>query len=156
VLMDTVARPFRFLPPAVLEGARKLIESGGMAALFQLLKASPRPRPPSHARWMQAIGEEEYWARIEAKIVAMDPAAWLGLGGQDFGGVLDRLGEIRCPTTVMVGAEDVVFLEPTAEMVAAIPGAHAVTIPDAAHSPQFENRSAWLAAIRAHLERARG
>jgi hypothetical protein len=27
-------------------------------------------------------------------------------------------------------------------------------IPDAAHSPQDENRAAWLAAIRAHLAAA--
>jgi pimeloyl-ACP methyl ester carboxylesterase len=40
-------------------------------------------------------------------------------------------------------------------MAKAIPGARHVVIPDAAHSPQVENREAWLAAIRAHLAWAR-
>jgi pimeloyl-ACP methyl ester carboxylesterase len=30
-----------------------------------------------------------------------------------------------------------------------------VVVPDAAHSPQAENEEAWLAAIHAHLDRAR-
>jgi pimeloyl-ACP methyl ester carboxylesterase len=40
-------------------------------------------------------------------------------------------------------------------MARAIPGARHVVIDDAAHSPQLENPDAWLAAVLAHLERAR-
>ena len=155
VLMDTVARPFRFFPPALLAMAGKLIRSVGMEAVFEFLKRSPRPHPPSHLRWREAIGEDVYWDRIRAKIVAMDPAAFSGLGGQPFDGVLEQLPRITCPTTVLVGAEDTVFLAPTEEMADAIPGARKVVIEDAAHSPQLENPTAWLAAIRAHLEWAR-
>jgi pimeloyl-ACP methyl ester carboxylesterase len=65
--------------------------------------------------------------------------------------VADRLGEIRCPTLVMVGAEDVPFLKAASEMTAGIRGARQVVIPDAAHQPQLENPDAWLDAIRDHL-----
>ena len=41
-------------------------------------------------------------------------------------------------------------------MARAIPGAQHVVIEGAAHSPQLENQEAWLAAVLAHLERARG
>ena len=38
-------------------------------------------------------------------------------------------------------------------MAETIPGAELVVIPDAGHSPQFENGPAWLAALRAFLAR---
>ena len=38
-------------------------------------------------------------------------------------------------------------------MAEAIPGAELAVIPDAAHSPQFENPDAWWAALSGFLER---
>lgn len=156
VLMDTVARPFRLLPPALVEGARPLIAERGMAGLFEVLRRADRPRPPAALRFEETLGSERYWARIEAKLLAMDPAAWLALGGAAFDGVLDRLAEIRCPTLVLVGEQDVVFLALAEELERGIPGAHRVVIPDAAHSPQHENPDAWFEAVRAHLAGVRG
>jgi pimeloyl-ACP methyl ester carboxylesterase len=40
-------------------------------------------------------------------------------------------------------------------MANTIPGAELVTIPFAAHCPQYENADAWRRAIDAHLARAR-
>ena len=65
--------------------------------------------------------------------------------------VLGELGRIRCRTTVLVGEHDGPFVEPSAKMAKAIPGARLVTIPDAAHCPQYENAAAWRAAIDSHL-----
>lgn len=66
-----------------------------------------------------------------------------------------HVAEIRVPTLVVIGAEDVPFLRPSREVAKGIGGAAHEIVPDAAHSPQLENRDVWLAAIRAHLRRAR-
>ena len=156
VLMDTVARPFRLLPPQVLDGSRALIEAEGMLGLFQMMRGARRPRAKASFRFEETIGSEAYWGRIQAKLLNMDPAAFLGFGGTNLDGVVDRLPEIRCACLVIVGEQDVVFLEPSDELVAGIPGARRVTIPDAAHSPQHENPDAWFEAISAHLLAVRG
>jgi pimeloyl-ACP methyl ester carboxylesterase len=64
---------------------------------------------------------------------------------------LDQLRSVRCPTLVIVGVQDETFLEPSRALASAIPGARLVEIDDAGHSPQFENPSAWLAALEAFL-----
>jgi pimeloyl-ACP methyl ester carboxylesterase len=160
ILMDTSPRPLplRFSEKAraaILEAIRAL----GMAALVKGVRemAARMPTPPSVLRARQRMGEDAAWQRIEKKLLAMDPVAWetLGRAISDHASAVDRLGEIRCPTLVLVGAEDAPFLAPSDELERGIPGAHRVTIPDAAHSPQLENPARWLEAIRAHLERAR-
>jgi 2-succinyl-6-hydroxy-2,4-cyclohexadiene-1-carboxylate synthase len=156
VLMDTIARPIRFLPPAVVEGGRAVIEARGMQGLFELARSPKIPRPEAFLRFARTFGEERFWERVRAKLVAMDPAAWLAFGSTHFDGVHDRLGEIRCPTLVMVGEQDTVFLAPADELAAGIPGARRLTIAGAAHSPQHENADAWFEAVRAHLLAVRG
>jgi pimeloyl-ACP methyl ester carboxylesterase len=88
----------------------------------------------------------------------MDPEAFavLSLELVDQAPLTARLGALRCPTTVIVGEEDVGFLRPAEELAAAIHGAELVRIPDAAHSPQIESPATWFAAIAAHLRRVRG
>ena len=112
---------------------------------------------PSTRRAIEAMGAEIWWARIQAKLEDMDPAAFQSLSRELWQqeSMLPRLGEIRCPTTVIVGTEDLPFLEPTTELTAGIPGAVRVDIPDAAHSPQLENPEPWIDAIRSHLDRVR-
>lgn len=52
---------------------------------------------------------------------------------------IGRLGEVRCPTLVVVGAEDVPPVLSTAKLLASgISGAREVIIPDAAHLPNME------------------
>jgi len=48
---------------------------------------------------------------------------------------------------VLVGAEDHAFLDVSHAMADVIPGAQLVVVPDAGHSPQFENPPAWFAAV---------
>jgi pimeloyl-ACP methyl ester carboxylesterase len=156
VLMDTVARPFRLIPPQMLEPALEFIRSQGMQALAKVLRGGRGlPRPPAAVAAEEAMGSERWWSRIEAKLANMDPAAYEGIGGANHPGVVERLGEIACPTLVMVGEQDAVFLGLADELEAGIPGARRITIPRAAHSPQLENPDAWLTAIREHLVRAR-
>ena len=161
VLMDTAAGP-------IASGVRKMFEVGGkiareqgMAALFAAMRAQMTgdpDRPAAARRAEETMGPARYWERVRAKIEAMDPEAFATLGPllTNHQGVEDRLAEIRCPTTVVVGAEDAAFLAPSRTLEARIRGAKRVEIPGAAHSPQIENAEPWLAAIRDHLARARG
>ena len=88
----------------------------------------------------------------------MDPAAYgpLGLAMVDQVPVSGRLGEIACPTTVLVGVDDTEFLEGADALLDGISGAVRADIPEAGHHPQMENPKAWCAAVREHLARARG
>ena len=160
VLMDTAAEPISRAARPFFEASAKLARESGMEALFEVGRkaAALTPRPPAVVRSVERLGEDAYWERLRAKLVAMDPVAFatLGLGLVEDRGVLDRLGEIRCPTTVVVGAQDAPFRRPAELLAERISGARLVVIDDAAHSPQLENPDAWLEAISAHLDRARG
>lgn len=161
VLMDTSPRPVNMrFTEQMRAGIAALAREQGMGALATAMReiASRNPdAPPSAKRAEARMGSEVFWTRVRNKLEAMDPAAWDGLSrtlGEQVS-VADRLGEIRVPTLVIVGAEDKPFLKPSDEMERGIPGAVRVTVPDAAHSPQLENPEAWSAAIHAHLARAR-
>jgi pimeloyl-ACP methyl ester carboxylesterase len=64
---------------------------------------------------------------------------------------LDDLSAITCPTLVMVGEQDTPFLDASKSMAATISNAELVVIPDAGHSPQFENPDTWIEAITTFL-----
>jgi pimeloyl-ACP methyl ester carboxylesterase len=159
VLMDTSARPMPLpMPEPARAAIAKLVHEQGVAALLPAMRQRPvLGQPPSMLRTIERMGAEVFWSRIQRKLEAMDPVAWtelLGVLGR-CEPAADRLAEIRCPTLVLVGAEDEPFLAPADELERGIPGARRVTIEDAAHSPQLENPPAWLAAIRSHLARVR-
>src|SRR5690606_20008370 len=161
ILMDTAAGPVLRDARPVLEAAAKVAREAGMEALFELSRAGfagQARRAPAMARCVERMGEARFWARMRAKPLAMDPIAFATLGPLlcAHEGIEARLGEIRCPTTVLVGAQESPPLRAGAEALAAgIPGARLVVIEDAAHSPQLENPDAWLAAVLAHLDAAR-
>jgi len=160
VLMDTAPGPIDPAARRFFEVAAKIARESGMEALAAVSRAAAERdpnRPPAVRRTIQRIGPDAWWPRQRAKLLAMDPAAFATLGAQltDHASVEDRLAEIRCPTLVLVGAQDAPFLAPSERMAGAIPGAHHAVIDHAAHSPQLESPEAWLGAILAHLERAR-
>jgi pimeloyl-ACP methyl ester carboxylesterase len=158
VLMDTTPRELQ-LPQKMVERSARLAREQGTGALGAAMRAAASQgrgmHGPASLRLMDEMGFDVYWDRVQAKLDAMDPAAFAALDGGR-GSVVDRLGEIGCPTLVMVGEQDLPFLEPSDELEKGIPGARRVTIPEAAHSPQLENPEAWLSAVREHLEAARG
>jgi pimeloyl-ACP methyl ester carboxylesterase len=68
------------------------------------------------------------------------------------GGIYEELGNVRVPTLVLVGEEDVATPPPKAERIcAAIRGGRLVRIPRAGHSSTIENPAAVNAAIDAFL-----
>jgi 3-oxoadipate enol-lactonase len=69
--------------------------------------------------------------------------------------VNDRLGEIRCPTLVLVGDEDVADMTAIAAHVAgSVNGARLVRLPDAAHLPSLERANEVNALLLAFLRAA--
>jgi pimeloyl-ACP methyl ester carboxylesterase len=66
--------------------------------------------------------------------------------------VNDRLGEIRCPTLVIVGDEDVADMRAIAAHVAdSVSGARLVHVPEAAHLPSLERAGEVNALLLAFL-----
>jgi pimeloyl-ACP methyl ester carboxylesterase len=61
------------------------------------------------------------------------------------------LAALREPTLVLVGDQDREFLGGCRAIAETVPGARLVVIPDAGHSPQFENPPVWRAALTSFL-----
>lgn len=158
VLMDTSPEPIALMPVAMMQAGAKLGREQGMGRLFEMLRQGADGHRPEAMRRTEAhMGPDRYWGRIRAKIEAMDPEAMQGLAAvlAEHTPATPRLGEIACPTLVIVGEQDAPFLAPSRRMAEAIPGATLAVVPQAAHSPQLENQAAWLAAVREHLQRSR-
>jgi pimeloyl-ACP methyl ester carboxylesterase len=160
LLMDTAAEPIARDARRFFEVSAKIAREQGMEALHEMARGAAERdpnRPASVRRYVERTGADRFWARIRAKQLSMDPEAFATLGPMltDHEGVADRLGEIRCPTTVLVGEDDRAFLKPAEVLAQGIPGARHAVIEGAAHSPQLENPDAWLDVVLAHLERAR-
>jgi 2-succinyl-6-hydroxy-2,4-cyclohexadiene-1-carboxylate synthase len=131
-----------------------------MQGLHEIIRKGAGPgdrRTPPDRRLEQEWGADRYWARVRRGFTSMDVEAFEALGIELGAGepTTARLGEIDCPTTVLVGAMDTPFLATSRAMHGAIRGSQLVVIPDGGHSPQLEAPAAWLAAIEAHLQRAR-
>ena len=126
--------------------------SGSVKALVGIMKAMPVSPAVQHG--IDFLGEVEHWARIQEKLEQMDPLAFMALR-RELGqatAVTGQLKAIACPTTVLVGEADSVFIQPSKDMAAVIPGANLQVIAGAAHCPQYENASAWRTVINGHLD----
>jgi pimeloyl-ACP methyl ester carboxylesterase len=158
--MDTSARAPDGFPRAPVAAAGTIARAEGMENLAALLKAraADDPRRPAAAKRLEAeMGSERFWERHHRRLTAMDPEAFATLGVMlvDQAPVTARLGEIGCPTLVIVGEQDVPFRRPAEEFVERISNSTCCVIPDAAHSPQLENPAVWFGAVRGHLLRVR-
>jgi pimeloyl-ACP methyl ester carboxylesterase len=154
ILMDTAAEPLTVFPPAVREQLAKDVRANGCASRLHMLRSLPAS--DAQKRGVDFLGETEHWRRIELKLDQMDPEAWVAFGGEiaNLPAVLPRLPAIKTTTTIICGEADIPFVEPSGRMAKAIPNARLVTIPLAAHSPQYENAQAWREAVDGHLARA--
>ena len=150
LLMDTASAPLD-LPGSGAGATTNPLLQLGAKGLVDMMKAMPVSPEVQHG--IDFLGEAEHWARIQEKLEQMDPAAFMALRRElgQAAAVTQRLAAITCPTTVLVGAADKVFIQPSKAMAAVIPGASLAVIAAAAHCPQYENASAWRASIDAHL-----
>jgi pimeloyl-ACP methyl ester carboxylesterase len=153
LLMDTAAEPLTLFPAALRDKlVAEVLEKG---CAFRLDTMRHMPMSDAAARGVDYLGSDEHWRRIELKLNQMDPYAWAGLSDEMSSqkSLLEQLGNIHCPTTVLVGEFDTPFVEPSGRMAQAIPNARLETIAFAAHCPQYENADAWRSAVSRHLQR---
>jgi 3-oxoadipate enol-lactonase len=108
-------------------------------------------------RWFTAAyraAHPDVMARIGTMIAATPPAGYIGwahaIPNID---VTNRLGEIRCPTLVIAGAEDPSTPPALQEIITAvIPGARLEIIPSAAHLANIEQEAIFNTLIGEFLD----
>lgn len=151
ILMDTSAWSFQ-MPDA---DTRKIIED--FMGSFDPADGLPDLTLPNPEDALIAERAPQKWQ--DEKLVmsaAFDPYALKALGGELFGpaaSVRDRLNEVTCPVTVLVGELDHPFVDQAPELAAEVKDGRCVVIPGAYHSPQLTHQDEWRRAIGDHLGR---
>lgn len=149
VLVDTAAAPAAATGGIARRVVSLLLEG---AAAIATAAAGPRevPGEPAAVAHRGNAGDRQ----VEG-LGRLDPDALVALGRElgDYPSLVDRLGEITCPTTVIVGERDSVLRESAETMARSIPAAHLSVISGADHNPQATRPLAWLAAVDDHFAR---
>lgn len=150
-LHDT-GQVFRFdheLFKAYTAARHQLAETQGMAAVAKMEGFTP-PVPHMPAERLDETRERLTRMSVDAFI-----GAWHGL--ESWPGTEGRAHAIAAPTMVIYGElEPPPFIEASRWLATNIPGAVLESVPEAAHSPQFERPEIFNAALRRHLDRSAG
>ncbi len=138
-------------PPAVdamLEGAEAAFARDDPAAALALMEKAWLIGPRRNPEQVDAA----YLARARELLARADrPDNGAAFADSDWTAI-GRLHEIRVPTLVVVGDEDVPAIRQACELVAReVAGAHLETIAGAAHLPSLERPQALEAVLRAWL-----
>ena len=152
VMMDTCAGPIPGVDSTLMDAAAEVALQQGKAALRELLDFAKPLETPAYQRVLaDRPGYEEFVAR---KFDDLSAVMWgslaiaLGHQSDDLPALTDALA---CPLLVLVGEQDTPFVRASESIATAIPSAELIVIPDAGHSPQFENPAAWRAAMTRFL-----
>ena len=148
VLMDTSSGPPEGIDGSDVALGVAVVREHGMAVLRELQDAREGPLETPAARRLRE--ERPGWDEFEkTKFLAASADMWAAMAPemvhQD--DRLDRLATLSMPVLVIAGDQDRPFVGPSRRMAKAIPNARLVVIPDAGHSPQFENPEAWWQAL---------
>lgn len=158
VLMDTSHQAVA-ADPAVIELAVAIARTEGMSALLAAQEALDGDGPLANEIDRRLKAERPGYKEFgDRKMLASSPAMYAAMIAAitDRSGNHDRLEQLRSltmPAMVLVGEHDRPFIGPSKRMAEALPFGELVVIPDAAHSPQFENPDPWWDALRAFLTR---
>jgi pimeloyl-ACP methyl ester carboxylesterase len=150
ILMDTSHGRLADIPRERIELGKQVVREGRMQAFIDVSDSLEGPGPldtPAYARMVaENPGYKEY---ADWRTRRSSPHMWVGLVDELVGGEdrLSILSTLQVPTLVIVGEQDKPFLPHAQRMAGAIRDAHLVVLADAGHSPQFENPSAWFAAV---------
>ena len=147
VLMDTGSGPPTGVDAATVDLGVEIARTDGMAVLKAVQDELDPLGSPAHQRLLAT--RPGYRDFCDRKWANLSREMWIALAPEIVGQAdqLDVLRTLDCPTLVIVGEQDAAFLDVSRVMAATIPGATLVVVPDAGHSPQFENPSAWFAAV---------
>lgn len=151
VFMDTSPGPVPGIDPDIADLGAMVAITDGMDVLKVLQDELDPLGTPAYERLLrERPGYREYGER---KWASLSPVMWATMirdivhqPEQD-----SLLGAITTPTLVIVGEQDEPFLGCSERIAAAISGARLVVIPDAGHSPQFENGPFWIETVQEFL-----
>ncbi|HIL99523.1 MAG TPA: alpha/beta hydrolase [Myxococcales bacterium] len=126
------------------------------ARLEELGRGQEEPLP-ADATADQRDWQARYWAHHKLRLRTMDPYAYGALGVQmmEQAPVTERLPEVTCPSTVIVGAEDIEFVRGAAALAKGLPDVVHHVIPGVGHHPHQESHTRFLEIVGEHLTRAR-
>jgi pimeloyl-ACP methyl ester carboxylesterase len=144
VLMDTSPGPVPGMDGELIELGATLAAEQGMDELKRVLDAfSPLDTPAYERLLADRPGYREFQDRKWEQLSAV---MWATLVREirDQPDELARLAALTCPLLVIVGEEDTPFLGISRQVATTVPEARLAVIPDAGHSPQFENPRQWL------------
>lgn len=153
VLMDTSHTAVEGIDPELLATAVAIVRTEGIDRLVEITVGRESPlttRADARVR-AERPGYVEF---AERKMRSCSPAMYVAMAQELVAGAdrLDGLRELQVPTLVVVGDQDTPFIAPSHRMAEAIPGATLEVIPDAGHSPQFENPDRWWKVVSRFLE----
>jgi 2-succinyl-6-hydroxy-2,4-cyclohexadiene-1-carboxylate synthase len=152
VLMDTGHGPVEGLDPSQVALGQEVVREGGLQVLADLQRErEPILDSPAHQRMVATRPGYLEWG--ERRMVACAPAMFCAMAQQllECDDRLERLASVSAPTLVIVGEQDLPFVGPSERMTKTIPNARLAVLPDAGHSPQFENPDAWWGALTTFL-----
>ena len=153
VMMDTSAGPIPGFDPELVDiGCQVALDDGKQALkelldMFSVLESPAHQRLVAEARPGYADFEVRKWADM-SDIMWATIAHELAHQADDLSAMAESL---QCPLLILVGEQDEPFVLASQRMAEAIAEAALVTIPNAGHSPQFENPEAWIAALTEFL-----
>ncbi|MEY2451391.1 MAG: 3-oxoadipate enol-lactonase [Acidimicrobiaceae bacterium] len=154
ILMDTLHGPLPFVTRDEIELGITVVREKGMNGLAEILaERGGVLDSPAHLRLMaEKPGYPEFNDR---KFRATAPEAYAGFLRAMFDAPdrLESLRSLSMPALVMTGEQDGPIVDASMAMADAIPHGELAIIPDAGHSPQFENPSAWWNALSTFLAR---
>ena len=156
VLMDTSHGPMAWLDPDLVVMSVEVIRKDGVDAWVDLANALRDEDPLITPAFRRLLDEQPGYAEFCDRKARATSAAMRVAMLPAFVAQPDRLAaladRVRVPTLVIVGEQDGGFVEHAEAMAAAIPGARLVIVPDAGHTPQFENPGAWWSALSGFLD----
>ena len=152
VMMDTSAGPVPGFDPDLISIGVDVALTQGKPALKELLDWAGALDTPAYKR---VVAKRPGYTDFEAR-------KWAGMSEIMWGTLMHELANqtddlpamaasLRAPLLVLVGDQDTPFVLASNAIKEAIPSAQLVLIPDAGHSPQFENSGAWIAALTGFL-----
>jgi pimeloyl-ACP methyl ester carboxylesterase len=152
VLMDTSPGPVPGIDGELLEMGAVIALNEGMGELKRIMDAFQPLGTPAYEQLMAE--RPDYVEFNDRKWATLSAVMWAALGREirDQPDQLAALAAVRCPTLVIVGEQDLPFLGVARDMAETIKGAELAVIPDAGHSPQFENPTAWLGVLECFLD----
>ncbi|WP_154675409.1 alpha/beta fold hydrolase [Parafrankia elaeagni] len=163
VLVDTAAEPASATGGAARRVVSALLE--GAAAIATAVHSAHDPEPaadggPSELSVVdeRAGAAERHGSAADHQVEGLgriDPEALVAFGRElgAYPSMVDRLNEIGCPTTVIVGERDSGLRDSAQTLARTISRAHLAVIAGADHSPHASRPLAWLAAVERHFGR---